>query len=72
MRYSYTAQRTKNSATEKADHCTFGHGYGQRRIPLAPLPKRLLEATIPPDAHAPEVFKTAHKNSVGGNAGERR
>jgi hypothetical protein len=39
MRYSYTAQRTKNSATEKADHCTFGHGQGQRRTPLAPIAK---------------------------------
>jgi hypothetical protein len=72
MRYSYTAQAVKNSAAQKPDHCTFGHGKAKHAFPLAPLPKCRLAATMTFDVGAQEAHKTARTDSVGGNAGERR
>jgi len=57
MRYSYTAQRTKNSATEKADHCTFGHGQGRTAHSSRPIAKTPFGRNNIFDARAPEAFK---------------
>ncbi|UCI16919.1 hypothetical protein FJ970_17410 [Mesorhizobium sp. B2-1-8] len=72
MRYSYTAQRTKNNTREKADHCTFDHGQGTKVHSCGPIAKTPLGGNNTFVARAPEALKSRAQEGVGGNAGERR
>ncbi|TIU51690.1 MAG: hypothetical protein E5W19_03680 [Mesorhizobium sp.] len=72
MRYSYTAQCTKNSTTEKADHCTFDHDQGTEAHSCGPIAKTPRGGNNAFDAAHKKHSKSRAQEGVGGNAGERR